>query len=416
VDQNNPPGATHPLGTLDEFKSDQPELVLREIARYIEDALPRFALHGAVHLSAGSAYIDSSQGKIAIDLGTLPRRWNHLDEASRRAASNDVVRQVTRQRARPVASRQPLLSLDRLPLAPLGAVVVLSVGGFFLFRSLLPSSLPPAEPGARARAAQAAPETSEARTRRVCESTQARVARGATVSIADTDGWVVEFSALRSFGAPAYADALRAFVGEGAAQGRFIWPEEPNLARISATGAGVRTEAEPLTVGDRKLERVTVIFEGAFVDPYFREEERSRYFHVASAMATSLSAHHAGLYARCAHTSGHYLGSWFRGPSEGGAATALLFLVGAFAEPPHIAGPFLKPLGQGPDLGYAFANIEAATVPLTRAKLSDVMGKSQGMVTGPPKAPLTLTFGFPDGSSASRASRELARTVGLLGN
>jgi hypothetical protein len=150
------------------------------------------------------------------------------------------------------------------------------------------------------------------------------------------------------------------------------------------------------------------------VDAYFREDERNKYFHVAAAVTSALSATHAGLYARCAHEHSHYLGSWFRGPTEGGAATALVFNIGAHAEPPHIATPFLKPLGQRPDLGYAFANIDVATRTLTRAKLSDVMGKNQGMVTGAPKAPVTLTFAFRDGSAAARASREFARSGGLL--
>jgi len=383
--------------------------------RYVEDALARFALHGTVYLEEGSVGLDSSQGQFKVPLGTLPARWLSLDEATRRERAADTVRQFVRQRNSLAAPAPISVGFDYRfwgGALALGCVIVLGV--HFLWPTELVSGA--SSGSARTAASQLDPESSLARARRVCEATKARVARGATVNVADTDGWVVEYSALRVAGGSPLEGSLAAYVkAPGSTEASaWIWPEEPSLVALAGSEPRVQLTVEPLSKGGEAWERLTLSFSGPLVDPYFREEERPRYYHVAAALTSSLEATHSGLYARCEHEHSHYLGSWFRGPNEGGAATALVFSLGAFAEPPHIASPFLKPLGQKPDLGYAFSNIETGTAKLTRAALSDAMGRSQGMVTGAPKAPVTLTFAFRDGSSATRASRQLSRGAGLI--
>jgi hypothetical protein len=386
----------------------------REILHYVNDALPRFALHGVTSIEGGLVRLKSSQGEFKAPLGTLSARWLSLDEASRRERAADIVRQFVRQRN---ALSQPDSAPSSSSPKFWGALGIATVSLLVLLL-LWPARLPSGASNAATGPAQATAhaESAQARSERVCEATKARVARGAPVNVSDTDGWAVEYMALRPPGGPAPLIALGPYLLDpGSAKGSaWIWPDEPSLVGLAGADALVQLEVRPLNKGGENWERLTLTFHGPLVDPYFREEERARFYHVASAVTASLGASHAGLYARCEHEQTHYLGAWFRGPNEGGAATALVFALGAFADPPHIASPFLRPLGEGPDLGYAFGNVETATAKLTRASLSDAMGRNQGMVTGAPKAPVTLTFGFRDGSSGTRASRQLARGAGLL--
>jgi hypothetical protein len=230
VEEQDLPGATQPLGSQDQFENDPDAVLYREIARYVEEALPRFALHGSVRAGAGIVRLDSSQGCMEVDLGTLVARWNSLDEASRRDRAIHVVRQLAAQRS-PGSIPPPNSgwSFQNFPVWPIALVAAAGALGLFLTRTGAFQLERPDESPRPPLAARDQSESADARARRVCEATKARVARGTTINVADTDGWVIELSALRPTGVPSYQAALAPFFGPDLNPGRFIWPEEPNL-------------------------------------------------------------------------------------------------------------------------------------------------------------------------------------------
>ena len=74
------------------------------------------------------------------------------------------------------------------------------------------------------------------------------------------------------------------------------------------------------------------------------------------ALTDAIGADYAALYAHCADDSAHYIGSWFRGPSPGGAMASLLYFMGTFGEHPDLRGSVLMPAQErARELDRAFA-------------------------------------------------------------
>jgi hypothetical protein len=152
-------------------------------------------------------------------------------------------------------------------------------------------------------------------------------------------------------------------------------------------------------------------FDGSYVTAYFREEERPAWIRAAGALAKQLGAIHGGLYARCAAGSSHHLGSWFVGPGPDGAALALLYFMGTYADVPHVRRALLEPDGSSAlDRGFAFEQLARATRPLDRSRLAVILSPHGGMI-GTNQSASYLTFPFRDADRAARASRDLARAL-----
>src|SRR5690606_9046140 len=142
----------------------------------------------------------------------------------------------------------------------------------------------------------------------------------------------------------------------------------------------------PTVIGLRRQEQITGViwtFTGSLVDAYFDEATRAKYFHIAHELAGLLQATHAAVYARCFDDDVHALGSWFMGRDSGGASTALLYFMGTYARPLHVALPFARPPGET-DINrlHAFKNIAGSTANLDRASLATLLGSQGGMATG----------------------------------
>lgn len=306
-----------------------------------------------------------------------------------------------------------------LPIwAPPAALLAVALAGLWLIQRS-PSSHARASASASAESAADRYERERReRAQRVCEQTAERITRGATVSEADVEGWVVELNAVRVGPAPRpLGQALSAFirVPQGQQHGRIIWSEAPALAaldgptthvRLSHGGGEQRPGAEP--------ERVTLTFSGRYVSPYFVEAQRPAFVQLAAAFAEQFGATHAGLYARCEHGTSHHLGTWFRGESAGAAVAALVVWMGA-----HAVVPFLDESSLGVDAGGrlepsgAFAVVAQNARRLDRADIARIIGEQGGMISGKPAGPTTLSFAFRDGNRATRASLDLARSLGV---
>lgn len=391
-----------------------------DLLRRVQEALSRFAVHGRVRLEGDGLVLTTPRGPVSLPARAQVARFRSAGESERRALALDLAKALVKKRD----SDCPPPVLESKGEFPWGvaasalAFVLLGAAGYLWFE---PRDGAAAASGEEVevmrRERSEGPIESSSRAERVCEATKARVARGATVTIADTDGWVVDFVALRSEGSEQpLTEALAPFFGvqDWTGPARLTWPDEPELALISDESAHVTLERSSLESTRGRFESVALSFHGSLIDSYFREEERGRYYHLATALTSALGASHSGVVARCAHERGYHLGSWFFGKTDADAATSLLFLLGHQGDPPHIASPFRRPPGGVPDDGFALSNIERAAGEFSRKTLSAALGPTQGMAMGRSGESVVLTFAFRDGSAAARASRHLSR-LGHIG-
>ncbi len=395
--------------------SVEPAVAL-EIEAYAREALARFGAPGRPYVEGRDLVLAAPQGLHRTALGLLPTHWTSLSDEARRKRMSDVVRRLLGQR------RSVAVQPERSPAAKWG-VVALFIGAAAAGVAYRLSSQPPEPDVVRRPAASVAALTSEeeraARAARVCESTRGLVLRGGTVGPADLEGWVVDVLVLARGatepleGHPALATYLKEPTkAEGTS---FIWSEEPELTRLtdSETRVVVRRELIEGSAAER-TPGVRLTFEGRLTEPYFDPERRRSYFHVVSSLTDALGGTHAGLFARCANSATHHVGSWFRGPTPGEAAASLVYLLGTYAEPPHVAESFLRPpTTNSIDRSLAFANIRVAHEKLDQRAVATAAGHAGGMISGPPSGPFVITFPFTDGNRGSRTSRGLAREVGM---
>lgn len=393
-----------------------------DLLRRVEEALCRFAVHGRVRLEQDCLVLTTPRGPVSLPARAPIARWGSLGEVERRSLATDLAKALVKKRdsERPAPGVGAKHDFPWGLLAGVLACLLLGAAGYLWFGPSEGAAAPSAaELEITRRARAASPSESSSRAERVCEATKARVARGATVTIADTDGWLVDYVALRAESSERpLGDALAPFFGvhDWAGPARLIWPDEPELAGLSEESARVTLERTSLESSHGRFEGVVLSFHASLIDSYFREEQRGRYYHLATALTSALGASHAGLVARCAHERGYHLGSWFFGKTDADAAASLLFLLGHHGDPPHIGLPFRRPPGGAPDNGFALSNIERATQEFDRKTLSVALGPTQGMAMGRSGESVVLTFAFRDGSAAARASRHLSRLARIGGD
>ncbi len=404
-----------------------PQEVRRELTQYVQEELARFGRAGEPRIVGKKILLRTPAATQQAELGPWASRWHLLDEPTRRLRCAQIARQLSpfqpsARPSKPPFSRR-LSSL--LPLIVLTALVCLGLWFFQTHRSP-PSSRASSSPRETRQVPETPPPKPDAalanrqkRAKRVCATTRARVVRGATVTLADAEGWVVEYMAFKNAGGRSLAahPALKRFFEDPSSPdgSRYIWTEEPNLALTPSSENRVTVSALSLKRPEGpRLSGVRITFEGTLVDSYFHEGSRAAYFHVAAALSNALDASHAGLFARCADGSTHHLGSWFAGTSHEQATTALVYMMGTYADPPHLAATHMSPLGESEmDRGLAFDSISQVTQAIDRPLLATLVGRQGGMVMGDQKHLTTVTFPFADGNRASRLSREIARLTKL---
>lgn len=421
--------------------SPLPDYIISDILAYVQHALGRFAAPGEVRYSDSHIYIDNAAQVHAspVSIAAWSRDWSRMDEALRRRRAEEVARALCRERlvsaARAPAPR--VIYLDVKLFVALGVLALCAVWitfgedrlpntranegisiGSVESGSRDPSSRATSEPRSTKESLAAGADLGEARSSRVCGATLSRIFQGGSVSVADVDGFRVEIALLKE-GARQPIDTdpvLARFVqAPGAATGsRFIWKEEVDLAPVQTSDSVVVVRRIVLGEGDARIFGATLSFGGTLVDPYFKEADRSRYFHIASALADAVSATHVAVYARCFDRAIHALGGWFRGRDTGAAISSLVYFMGTYAKPIHLAKPYYQiPGEQDVNRLHAFKSISQKTAPLTRNDLATLIGNEGGMATGRAGEQVIITFPFGDGNRASRASRSIVRVTGL---
>ena len=382
----------------------------RQVVARLQEALSKFGAAGRVHIDEGRAVLESAGVTVSTEVAGLLGRWDELAPAERQRACTDVPR------------RSPWVWVA------VGAVCAMFLAGLVLGRPWQSgtgddSASPPVrrradDPGSPG--SSAGQLDRETRAAQVCQATVARISRGATVGPTDTEGWVVELGLLsnRAGGPMTDHPGLARFIARepGAAVGRFVWPDAPELSRIE--GPSTRVEIGRAGVHGRSARGwygVRLTFTGRYVLAYFDESQRLAYLRTALALSTQTGATHAGLYARCARGSTHHLGAWFLGQSPTDVATSLVYFMGVFASPPHVSSAVLGADAGAPGgHGATLQALAGRTGSLDRERIATVLGAHDGMITGPRGGPAIITFPFRDGNRATRASHQLATFLGLV--
>ncbi len=249
-----------------------------------------------------------------------------------------------------------------------------------------------------------------------CSKSRARVARGGSVGPADVEGWRVQLVLLRR--GPnvdlSQSAALGPFVrrAAGSKAGKLVWAKASSLVAEDRFDAQVELAVLP-PLGEKNVSGISLVFSGPYVVPYFTEDQRSDYFLLADALADALGASDGALFAHCADSEAHHVGSWFLGATPGAAVASMIYFMESYSD-----FPVLKPevLGNGTDQarrGHTFDAISQAASSLSRSSVATLVGGELGMISGRPNKPARLTFPFRDGNRASRSGLEAARSLGL---
>lgn len=249
-----------------------------------------------------------------------------------------------------------------------------------------------------------------------CNQTRARVARGANVGPADTEGWVVELVLLRR-GAPvdlSLTPGLSKFItrAPNSKTGTLTWAPAAHLHAVQRFDAEVRVSPNaPLGTG--QVSGLRLVFSGPYVVPYFSEEQRGDYFMLADALAEELSATDGALFAHCANSESHQIGAWFLGSTPGRAVSSLVYFMASYSELPVLKPNVLGAVAGQPERGHTFDLISDAASTMDRSAAATLIGRELGMISGRPEHATRLTFPFRDANRAARASVLAARTLQL---
>ena len=396
------------------------DLSARELARRLEETLARFGIAGSIAIATDMATLHGNGPTVSAELGTLVGDWATLAEDARARRVMEVARRLSSER-RAVAAldssrRRGIPSWARPAVAGVAAVAAALVGArYYELHAAGEAKL------ARTAATRTDPDQVErvARAARVCQATRSRVMRGASIGPSDAEGWVVELWVLRPPDQPevttdpALGELVRA--GTGTDRGRVVWKGAPSLTAIDSEGSSVAvTDAALPSSGPPVYRGARVTLSGRFAPLYFDETTRRDYHRFARAVADAIGARYAALYARCDGNDAHHIGSWFRGPSPGGAVTSLLFFMGAFGEHPELRAPLLvEPVSGKMDAGYAFQNVSNVAGALKKARVMTMLGPELGMIAGVDGQSSIITFPFRDANRASRATLTIARELGI---
>jgi len=388
---------------------------LREIQQLVEAALARHGTAGELVVDEQTISLVGHGPTAVVQAGHLCARWSNLPFVERQRECGLIARALSRQRRTVSPEVRPKRAGPIGLVAGLALALALTAGAFYAFGNIdEPVSTEPVAAAIDPVTAEleATEREREARAERVCNATRARIARGGTVGPSDAEGWVVELALLWTASERA-AESLADFVAVSEPQrARIVWRGAPELAELVGprTRVDIRREALPEATAPQ-FQELRLTLHGEYVLPYFREAERIKLIRFSHALAEKHSAMLGALYARCATGTSHHMGAWFLGTSPGIAASALLYYMGARAQPPLLPKELLSTREDvALEPAFALDTLLDRTRHLNRQDVASGIGALDGMVAGPATF-TTLGFPFVDSDRALRASHQLSRLL-----
>jgi hypothetical protein len=410
---------------------EQPgERLIAEIQALVEQELARVGVRAALRFEVDSLVLRRGGHETRAEIRGTLAQWESLpDDLRERRARQIAALLATENRApaeQPIAPPRQVRGLRWFSVfAPLSVVALTAIAIAVAYHFLAPQGGGPSlfgtKPTSSASGAVGAAAPDPDRERQLlagtaCDQTRARVARGANIGPADSEGWVVELVLLRR-GAPvdlSLAPGLSRFITRkpGAKTGTLSWPPATHLVAVQRFDAEVALDANAAPSGSQ-VSGLSFVFSGPYVVPYFTEEQRGDYFKLADALADELGATDGALFAHCASSESHHIGSWFLGSTPGRAVSSLVYFMASFSEVPVLSSNALGVVSGPPLRGHAFDVISSAASGMDRSAAATLIGRELGMVSGRPDHATRLTFPFRDANRAARASVLAARALDL---
>ena len=394
-----------------------------ELRQLLTEALSRFGVAGRVETDGITATLTGYGPTATVDVRALIAEWENLPDDARMRRAARVARDLVANRRSISGSLIPAKPRrSRALVTPFLVFLAAGLAAFAIYQYAEDAPATSTSSGAKPASSndyEAYERERAERAERVCETTRARVARGAPIVPTDVEGWVVELDVLRSpaRGSPLRDQALDAFITrpQKNGNGRVVWPGSPAIANLDGPDTAATLVDSSIPNPDHPVfSGLRILFTGRYVVPYFDELARPEFLRLAKALAEALAVDYGALYARCAMGRAHHVGSWFRGPTPAGAVTALLYYMGTSGDVPDVRKDLLVPLGSTElDSAFAFQNVEHAAASLDKAKVMDLLRPEEGSIAGLDGAPSTIGFPFRDPNRASRTSHEVARTLSL---
>jgi serine/threonine-protein kinase len=379
--------------------------VAREIEAAVRDALGLYGVSGTVVVQKQRIELHGHGAPVEIDIEHLGEQWELLPQEMRARKVADVARRLV-QAHRTVSSIAPpgANAPARPPTViaiPVAAVLLVGALAFFGFRMLRSKPPPPPPPPVPTESV----DDAAARRARVCDAARKRIYAGASMGAFDTEGWFAEL-----WLATAKPAADKGGLGELVAQGKLTDKADAELAAlpdgVAEVVPGWKAEDEALFPGWRA---VTVRLSGRYVGAYLDPGLRPRFLSMADRMADAAGADLGALYGRCAHLDHHDLGAWFRGADPAAAATALVYAAGFFSEQPAVDRRAVTALGGASPLDA----LRTAGAKLDGPTLGGLVGAQGGTLTTSGAGSIALTFPIGGPTRATRASRIVARKLGV---
>jgi serine/threonine-protein kinase len=150
-----------------------------------------------------------------------------------------------------------------------------------------------------------------------------------------------------------------------------------------------------------------MVFHEGYARVFLEPETRQRFILMADRLAEAAGADAGALYARCAHLTTHDIGAWYHGKDAPGAAAALVYQMGFFADGTILdrgAVTALRAPGGDLDALRKAAEVEADLVPKIVSAQGGTVTTSHGV---------SLVFPLAGPTRAQTATRALARKMGV---
>ena len=241
----------------------------------------------------------------------------------------------------------------------------------------------------------------------MCDAARKRIYNGASIGPFETEGWFAEIWLAKKGDADlATSPAIAAVL-----DGKRLAPGAD--AVLGALPDGTVEVVDGFTADERARasgwRSVILRFDGRYAGAFLDPEARPRFLALADRLAGAVPADLAAMYGRWAHLAYNDVGAWFYGGDAARAAAALVWSMGAHAELAAVDRQALMKLDPQSDLD-ALLGAAGKTDSLGLASLVGVQG---GGVTG--AGPVAITFPQGGGTRALRASRTVARKLGVGG-
>ena len=371
--------------------------VAREIEDAIVGALSRRGVSGKVVVRQGIAELHGSGPVVAIELGDWVEQWSLLPpdlQARRAEVAADRLRTAIAQTLPAPATPTDIAPVMRNLVMGIAVLAALGGIGFWLIRANFfgKVNLPIVSSAGAAESSSAIGDPT-ARDRALCDAARKRVYAGAAMDL-DPAGWVIELWLAR-------ASSKKPLAGEDVLRAA---SDQKLSGRLGATAPASAT-----WVDTGEATRAMLRFEGGYLRAFLQADGRDRFIALTDELADAVDVDHAALWARCAHSSVRDIGAYYRGRDAAGAATALLFAQGLFAD------PMIVDKSKVTAKDGALAALGRAAAPIEEQVLEELVSDNGGRVmtrepdAGRPRIGLLFALGGP--TRAQQAAKAVAKQV-----